>query len=516
MTEVESEGRRAEAAVVGAAVLREVVEGKVERVHPKKYSRKYQASKTERDKSKESKFQCFSCGRSRCDRKNCPAKTSKCNRCGRKGHWARSVDCRQSEGKPHIRRDREKARYVNGESSEERDQSTSAETESGSELDGEQSREGNIRRARIFKVRDDRPFRMAERKKGNKREYKVQVAIKGMVMEVNTDTGADINVMPEEEANRLKLPLQKTRLQICPYGGRPFRAIGKYEGTTTYGDDIVPTVWYVVKKKLEPLLSGGLAEKLGIIIFNPDREEDISHVNSVTRRDNQKLQQYRKRFPRVFEGIGTLRDYEVHLHIDESVRPIAEPPQPIPFHLRKRYNDKIEVMIKEGVLEEHTGPAPWVSNVVLAPKDDGDIRITVDMRNANKAIKPTNIPIPRVEDIKCQLTGCQFFSKLDLKLAFHQLTLDEKSRYITVFNSDGRLLRHTKLTMGNTVAGGELNKAIRQVLANIEHVYIIHDDIIIAAHTQIEHDMRVDRILGIMQESGGLTLNPEKCQFDVK
>ena len=93
LTAVESEWRQAEAAVVGAAVLREVVEGKVERVHPKKYSRKYQASKTERDKSKEeSKFQCFSCGRSRCDRKNCPAKTSKCNRCGRKGHWARSVD----------------------------------------------------------------------------------------------------------------------------------------------------------------------------------------------------------------------------------------------------------------------------------------------------------------------------------------------------------------------------------------------------------------------------------------
>ena len=83
---------------------------------------------------------------------------------------------------------------------------------------------------------------MAERKKGNKREYKVQVAIKGMVMEVNTDTGADINVMPEEEANRLKLPLQKTRLQICPYGGRPFRAIGKYEGNTTYGDNIAVSI----------------------------------------------------------------------------------------------------------------------------------------------------------------------------------------------------------------------------------------------------------------------------------
>ena len=66
--------------------------------------------------------------------------------------------------------------------------------------------------------------------------------------------------MSMEEARRLDLPLQKARLKICPYGWRPFRAIGKYEGTTIYGSSVIPGVWYVVKKQLEPLLSGELAE----------------------------------------------------------------------------------------------------------------------------------------------------------------------------------------------------------------------------------------------------------------
>ena len=54
-------------------------------------------------------------------------------------------------------------------------------------------------------------------------------------------------------------------------------------------------------------------------------------------------------------------------------------------------------MIKQEVIEEHPPdqPAPWISNVVLAPTPDGAIRVTLDARNVNKAIELTNLPIPR-------------------------------------------------------------------------------------------------------------------------
>ena len=72
----------------------------------------------------------------------------------------------------------------------------------------------------------------------------------------------------------------------------------------------------------------------------------------------------------------------------------------MPFHLRKKLEKELNKMEGEGLIEEHTGPAPWISNTVLAPKDDESICVTVDMRNVNKAIQPTNIPIPHVEEIK--------------------------------------------------------------------------------------------------------------------
>ena len=57
------------------------------------------------------------------------------------------------------------------------------------------------------------------------------------------------------------------------------------------------------------------------------------------------------------------------------------------------------------------------SNCVLAPKDYGSIRMTFDAQNVNKAIFPTNQPIPRHEDIKVKLAGKTVFSKMDFKSA---------------------------------------------------------------------------------------------------
>ena len=72
-------------------------------------------------------------------------------------------------------------------------------------------------------------------------------------------------------------------------------------------------------------------------------------------------------------------------------------------------------------------------------------RVTADMRRVNKVIKKTNLPLPRVEDIKAQLSDGKVFVKLDMGSAFHQLTLEEESRFATVFHTNGRLMCYKNL-----------------------------------------------------------------------
>ena len=92
------------------------------------------------------------------------------------------------------------------------------------------------------------------------------------------------------------------------------------------------------------------------------------------------------KYPQVFKGTGKLRDHQVDLLVNPDVKSVAEPPRRIPYHLKDRVDEKIDEMLKSDVIEEHpTGqPAPWISNIVIAPKDDGDIQFTLDAKNMQR------------------------------------------------------------------------------------------------------------------------------------
>ena len=287
------------------------------------------------------------------------------------------------------------------------------------------------------------------RSTGSKR-YKVEVTIKENRVKAFADTGADICIMSKKKATELSLGMKKTKMTIHPYGSNKMKCCG-YNVVTVMCDDKVANVgMYIINKNVETLLSGRAAEELGIITFNADSQEtgDIRNIN--TENDPYKAKVIAKH-PRIFKGVGILRDYRVKHYFEESVPPIAEPRRQIPFHLQAKFEREIRAMEEQGIIEEHHGPAPWVSNPVLTPKDDGGMRVTIDMRNANKAIKQTNIPITKVEDIKARLAGSKVFSKIDFKSAFRRLQLEEESKYITVFHAGERLMRSGRLTMGHVL-----------------------------------------------------------------
>ena len=138
-------------------------------------------------------------------------------------------------------------------------------------------------------------------------------------------------------------------------------------------------------------------------------------------------------FKDCFSGFKKLRDHQVRLHVDSSVKPKITPERPTPYHLQERVDSLVESMIADDVTEEvpPNVPIPWISESTIAPKPNGDIRLTLDARNVNKALHSSNLPIPRQEDIRAKLSGKKFFSKLDFKHAFWQLELHPDSRYLS-------------------------------------------------------------------------------------
>jgi hypothetical protein len=83
------------------------------------------------------------------------------------------------------------------------------------------------------------------------------------------------------------------------------------------------------------------------------------------------------RIPNVFQQhIGCLKNYEVTLDIDTTVKPIAFKHRRIPYHMRNIVDTEIQQMIDDDVIEHvPRGPTPWLLPALILPKKDGTIRI---------------------------------------------------------------------------------------------------------------------------------------------
>ena len=76
------------------------------------------------------------------------------------------------------------------------------------------------------------------------------------------------------------------------------------------------------------------------------------------------------------------------------------------------------------------------------------------MREANHAIEREKYTMPTLKDFKAEVNGAKFFSKVDLKQAYHELELHEESRFITTFTTHEGLYQYKRLNyVANSAAG---------------------------------------------------------------
>ena len=164
------------------------------------------------------------------------------------------------------------------------------------------------------------------------------------------------------------------------------------------------------------------------------------------------------------------------------------------------------------IIEEVDGPTDWVSLLIVSPKRDGDIRIIIDMRRANEAILRERHPIPTLEQRKQEMRDVILFSKLDLKMRYHQLELDEDSRPITTFSTPIGLSGYKILSLGVTSASESYQHTLEQkVLYGLKGVKNI-SDIVVWGTSVEDHHSNLRALLKRLKEVG-LPLNRKKCEF---
>ena len=442
---------------------------------------------------------CFRCGDNWPHPNNlCPAMNQKCKRCLKMNHFARV--CRSGRRNP-TNSQQQGIHNINPQS-----QTDPPPTES--DPDSEPN---------IFAVSHTYNTKSTKHQSKNtvKTNFHANVSLGKSNVTFLIDSGSSSNIIDESTFKRVQKKnsnIQLTRSKRCLFAfgsPTPLSVIGEFDIALESSTKITVATIIVVKNARGCLLSGTTSIGLGLLHFTVHNVKDQpeaqpllhqtpKNVSQVPARLQPLIQQYDE----LFHGVGKLTDVQVKLHINPEVKPVVQPTRRIPFAIRDQVEKELKRLKDLDIIEEAQGATPWVSPIVAFPKPNNpeNIRLCADMRLPNKAIERERHPQPTIDDLVTELNGACYFSKLDLNSAYHQLELDESSRYITTFTTHQGLFRYKRLNFGTSNASEVFQSTIQQVLSGIKGCKNISDDIIIYGKTVDEHDTALRQVFEVAKQ----------------
>ena len=173
-----------------------------------------------------------------------------------------------------------------------------------------------------------------------------------------------------------------------------------------------------------------------------------------------------KGYDKLFTGLGCLPG-EHTIEIDPSYTPVVHSPRRVPVALKEQIKEELQRMENAGVVVKQKEPTDWVNSMVTVIKPE-KIRVCIDPRDLNRAIKREHYPMKTTEDMVAEMSDAKVFSVLDATSGYWQMKLDEKSSKLCTFNTLFGRYRFTRLPSGIKSAPEVFQKKMSQILENID------------------------------------------------
>ena len=119
------------------------------------------------------------------------------------------------------------------------------------------------------------------------------------------------------------------------------------------------------------------------------------------------------------EQLGRSHVVEFDVQLKEGTSPIAQPYHNTPYRYRPALKAELDSMLRLGLIRPST--SEWASPVVVVPKADKSIRLTVDMREVNKRTVKQSYGMVKLNDILASLHGAKYFAICDAHKGYFQL-----------------------------------------------------------------------------------------------
>jgi hypothetical protein len=171
-------------------------------------------------------------------------------------------------------------------------------------------------------------------------------------------------------------------------------------------------------------------------------------------------------------------------------------PRSVPPH-QPLYNlSQTELELLRKYLEEYVARG-WIRRskslagapILFAKKKDGSMRLCVDYRGLNKVTIKNRHPLPLIMESLDRLSQAKYFTKLDVREAYHRVRIREGDEWKTAFRTRYGHFEYTVMPFGLTNAPAQFQALINETLQGLVDVSCIVylDNILIFSDTIEQH-----------------------------
>ena len=208
------------------------------------------------------------------------------------------------------------------------------------------------------------------------------------------DSGAETNILthhdflkviPKRQRNN---KLKRSTAKLTAFGGHNIPVLGKCYLRCQYKKVTQILEFHVVESGTS-LLGCTNCKSMKIISFhnvNQLNNEASSPGTAKSALTGLTSEQIFGKYAPCFEGIGRISE-PYHIKDDDSVTPVVHPPRKVPATLRDRVQAELFDMESKGIIKAVNQPTAWVNSMVVNEKRSGRLRICIDPRDLNKAIR---------------------------------------------------------------------------------------------------------------------------------
>ncbi|GJX42874.1 putative reverse transcriptase domain-containing protein [Tanacetum coccineum] len=216
------------------------------------------------------------------------------------------------------------------------------------------------------------------------------------------------------------------------------------------------------------------------------------------------IQDFPEVFPEDLPGIPPIQQVEFQIDLIPGATHVARSPYLLAPSKMKELSDQLQELSDKGFIRPNSSPSG--APVLFVKKKDGSFWVCIDYRELNKLTVKNRYPLPRIDDLFDQLQGSSVYSKIDIRLGYHQLRVREEDIPKTAFRTRYGHYEFQVMPFGFTNAPAVfmdlMNRMCKPYLDKFVIVFI--DDILIYSKSKKEHEEHLNQ---------GIHVDPAKIEF---